>query len=60
MDCPKCAGEVIPAEGRTYLCSKCKRPYSEQEFGRFARVVFTEAGTLFLQPLIIIKKEEVP
>jgi hypothetical protein len=52
MDCPKCASKVVPAAG-AFMCSSCKRPYTQEEFEQHAHTVFSMKGTHYLQPLII-------
>ena len=57
MRCLKCASEVFEANGQ-YACSSCKRAYTADEFAKHSKIRFTQAGTLFLQPLVIEKNEE--
>ena len=57
MRCLKCASEVFEAEGQ-YACSSCKRAYTADEFAKHAKTKFAQAGTLFLQPLVICHDEE--
>ena len=55
-DCPKCGSEVIEVAG-TYLCSSCKEQLDEDIVRRLAKTKFSQAGTLFLQSLIIENAE---
>jgi len=52
VDCIECGGEVIETT-LGLICSSCKRLHTSEEARQLAKTKFTQAGTLFLQPLII-------
>ena len=52
MDCLTCGLPILEIYGE-YQCKGCKRIYTAEEFQNRAHTNFSQAGTLFLQPLLI-------